>query len=264
MRLFPAFLMATMVPALRVGLALSMLALAGAAPATASVILNNLQQIALSTHDGATNNLKQIGLSLHGGHSFVAGDGSVRTIPDDGSVRFVAVGSDSSASLCFHHVHVPGNITDGTSNTIAFSESVGLQVTPGFVTGPHPIRDILDGTSNTIFFGETPNDELCLGNTLIGDPVIGNFTDGTSNTIVFGENSDFDICFNSARVTTIADGTSNTLLFGETQNGLCFENVQVAGDLTVTGDVPEPGSLALLLTATLGLVVLRRRGGSPR
>jgi hypothetical protein len=99
---------------------------------------------------------------------------------------------------------LPG-ITDGTSNTVFFSEKVGrpnlpypkrinnslVHQRPGGVAG------ITDGTSNTIMFGET-------------QPT-GSITDGTSNTIMFGE---------LPPTTSITDGTSNTIMLGERIPGM--------------------------------------------
>jgi hypothetical protein len=216
-----------------------------------------------------TNNLKQIGIALNDdgtGGTYLA-DGSVRFIPSDGSVRFISPDLGAISSICFHNVRIPGSITDGTSNTIAFSEGVGLGVTPGFLSSSDGVsaRSILDGTSNTIQFPESTS-SVCLGDTTIGDPELGNFTDGTSNTIIFGEGSSFDFCFRSANVGSIQDGTSNTIVFGETRNDVCYVDVTVGDNLSVTG-VPEPSSLGILASAIGCLFVLwvwsyRRRDSS--
>jgi len=183
--------------------------------------------------------------TIAGGTLLSCGDGSVRTLPGDGSVRFISVDTGELGAVCFSHV-TTGGITDGTSNTIQFGEGFGLRITPGFRSPSTSVRDIVDGSSNTILFGETPASGFCLGDTTIGDPVLGSITDGTSNTIFLGEDSSFDVCFRSARFGKIADGTSNTLLFGDKQSNVCLENVLAGADLAA---VPEPTPLTLLLPA---------------
>ena len=99
---------------------------------------------------------------------------------------------------------IPSGITDGTSNTIILSETVGLRIVPRVVTGRLPITTITDGSSNTITFPETHSG--CVGNFPIGELIVPTITDGTSNTVRFGEDTRFDICFNNVRVgATITD-----------------------------------------------------------
>jgi hypothetical protein len=223
-----------------------------------------LQQFLLPFQEQGTNNLKQIDIALHddGTDGTYLADGSVRSIPSDGSVRFIFPDLGALSSICFHNVRIPGSITDGTSNTIAFSEGIGLGVTPGFLSSIAPVRDVLDGTSNTIQFPESTS-SICLGDTGIGDPELGNFTDGTSNTIIFGEGSSFDFCFRSANVGSVQDGTSNTILFGETRNNVCYVDVTVGDNLSVAG-VPEPSSFGMLAFGPGCLFVLWMWGYSRR
>ena len=184
--------------------------------------------------------------TVSGADGVVCGDGSVRYV-GGGLERFISVDQGAGASLCFSNVHVLGGITDGTSNTIQFGEHVGLGVVPGFIAPHTSVQQIQDGTSNTILFGEAPDRGFCIGNTAIGDPLVGSIGDGTSNTILLGDNSSFDVCFSQARFGTVSDGTSNTLLFGEAQSGICLNDVQVGTDISVAGAVPEPGTIVLWL-----------------
>ena len=228
--------------------------------AEAAAVLNNLQQIAIAAHDDGQNSLKQIAIGVLGAGSYVAGDGSVTPLPDDGSVRYISVGSYARASFCFRNVTVPGGITDGTSNTIVFNENAALAVTPGFHSGPAP--QIIDGTSNTILVGEGAPDALCLGDATVDEPLPGNIVDGTSNTIVFGENSNFDMCFSRAATGSIVDGTSNTIQFGETRSNVCYWHVVAGPDLAVAA-AAEPGTAAVIFAAFAGLALCRRRAAQP-
>jgi hypothetical protein len=219
--------------------------LAALAVAFAFAQTNDLTQIAIAVHADGTNDLQQIGIALHDGYTYVAGDGSVRTVPGDGSVRLISIGGGTQESFCFHNA----TIVDGSSNTIFLGENIGLRVAPGFLSGPSSARSVLDGLSNTLTFGETP----CLGGVTgigetAGDPT------GEAPGIHVGDGASFDLCSSSARVSTIADGTSNTITFAETRNAACFNNIDVPGDVQVIATAaPEPGSLALLLPAIVGL-----------
>ena len=225
--------------------------------------INNLEQIAIAVHDG-TNNLSQIAIGLHD-FSYAAGDGSVRMVSGDGSVRLISVGPDVHAALCFHGVTVGGSIQDGTSNTILFSETVGLQFQGGVLSSLSTVRSVLDGSSNTITFPELPLTQFCIGGVTGLDPVTGpNLTDGLSNSITFGEGSSFDLCLSTARTPTIVDGTSNTILFPETRSNFCLDNIVPAGDLTVTASVSEPATVALLVPLGAILFASRRRGARDR
>ena len=126
--------------------------LAAFAPTLAAT--NNLTQIGIAQHSGGPDTLRQIGIALHDGGTYLAGDGSVRTIPGDGSVRLISIGGGTQEALCFHNVQTVGTIQDGTSNTIFLGENVGLAVVPTSISGLAPVRGILDGTSNTITFPE--------------------------------------------------------------------------------------------------------------
>jgi hypothetical protein len=232
------------------------------APAARADLINNLQQIGVGAHN-AGNDLSQLGLGLHNG-SYVAADGSVRTVVGDGSVRSVSIGTNASAVLCLHNVTTTGDIRDGTSNTLLFSESIGLQFTGGTLLGSVPIRGIADGTSNTITFPESPLHDFCVDDVTNIDPVAGaGITDGTSNTIRFGENSYLDLCFNRALLPSITDGTSNTILLPETRNSVCFNNVVASPDLTIVSTVPtvaEPATLALAFVPLVLALTWHRRG----
>ena len=208
------------------------LVVALAAFAPTLVDTNNLTQIGIAQHSGGPDTLRQIGIALHDGGTYLAGDGSVRTIPGDGSVRLISIGGGTQEAFCFQNVQTVGTIQDGTSNTIFLGEDVGLAVVPTSTSGLAPVRGILDGTSNTITFPESTN--FCMGG------------------------SSFDLCVGSAFVSApITDGTSNTILLGETRSNVCFNNIVVSGDLPVTlAAAPEPGSLALLPPAMLGVTAL--------
>jgi hypothetical protein len=192
--------------------------------------------------------------SVLGGTSVYC-DGSVRSFFGDGSVRFVTVDEGARGSLCFTNVRVPGAITDGTSNTIAFGEQAGFRVTPHIpVTGGIQVV-IGDGSVRTIH----PDGNFCLGNTEIGDPYVGEISDGTSNTVLIGEDSRFDLCLPAARLgVVIQDGSSRTIGFGEAQSGICLTNVRVGADLAEAA-LPEPAPLGLLLAGLAALVAGRRQ-----
>jgi hypothetical protein len=242
---------------LSTGLGIIAVLLVGATAARAEEI-NNLEQIGVGVHNSG-NDLSQLGLALHNG-SYAAPDGSVHFVFGDGSVRFISIGSNASAVLCVHDTTTTGNIHDGTSNTLLFSESIGIRFTGGTLRGTEPIRGIADGTSNTITFPELPLHDFCFGDVTNIDPVTGaDIADGTSNTIRFRENSSFDLCFNRALLPSIADGTSNTILFPETRNNVCFSNIVAAPDLAVVPTVSEPATLALALAPLVLAMVWRRR-----
>ncbi len=239
-------------------------ALTALAPTFAAI--NDLTQIGVAMNSDGTNDLKQIGIALDDGYTYVAGDGSVRTVPGDGSVRLISVGGGTQASFCFHNA----TIVDGTSNTIFLGENVGLSVAPSFLSSPSgfplgqdPVRSVLDGQSNTLMLGETP----CLG----GITGIGETAGDPTNEapgIHVGDGASFDLCTSSARVSTIADGTSNTIIFAETRDGACFDNIAPPSNVSVfTATASEPDSLALLMLAVLGVTGLGRgaqRTRSPR
>jgi hypothetical protein len=227
-----------------------------AAVTLASAAANNLQQIAVSIHSGGPDTLSQIGLAIDDGGTYQAGDGSVRTIPGDGSVRFISIGAGSQDAFCFHNVQINGPV-DGTSNTIFLGEAVGLTVASSFARGTQDgVRSIVDGTSNTITLPETNG--FCLGGVTGVDPVPGADSGGGENGVFLGGNSSFDACFGSASLSApIIDGTSNTISFGETRSNVCFNNIVVSPDVQVIAiAAAEPGSLALLLPAMLGLTAL--------
>ncbi len=104
----------------------------------------------------------------------------------------------------------PGDIQDGTSNTVIIGEQ-----TPGSVENSQD-GGIQDGTSNTILFGELPPRRL-------RDPQDGGILDGTSNTILFGEGTPLDsrdfvyrlVILYGTLSGGIQDGTSNTIFLGE-------------------------------------------------
>ena len=77
-------------------------ALAAFAPTLAGT--NNLTQIGIAQHSGGPDTLRQIGIALHDGGTYLAGDGSVRTIPGDGSVRLISIGGGTQEAFCFHNV----------------------------------------------------------------------------------------------------------------------------------------------------------------
>jgi hypothetical protein len=177
----------------------------------------------------------------------------------DGTSNTLQLGEGVGASFCFDGVATPGGITDGTSNTILFGEFGGLSVVPASILGRAPIGQIVEGSSNTIMLPEASS--FCLADTAIGDPVApGAIADGTSNTIQFGKGSRFDVCLRDVRV-DITDGSSNTIQLGEIVPQQCYEDVRLAGDLTVTTPVAvtEPPALAALALGFAAL--LRRRGG---
>ncbi|MGZ5232129.1 MAG: PEP-CTERM sorting domain-containing protein [Burkholderiales bacterium] len=175
----------------------------------------------------------------------------------DGTSNTIQFSENTRAYACFDNVTIPSGITDGTSNTIIMSETVGFRIVPRVVTGRLPITTITDGSSNTITFPETHSG--CVGNFPIGELIVPTITDGTSNTIVFEENTRFDVCFNNVRVgATITDGTSNTIVLGENVSRLCYEQVRLADNFAATASVPEPGTLSLL-GAGLVFVASRRR-----
>jgi len=221
--------------------------------------INELQVIGVTVNAGG-NNLSQIGLALHSG-SYVAGDGSVRTVTGDGSVRTISVDPNARAALCFHDVTTSGSIHDGSSNTILFSQTIGLRFTGASPLAPAGVRSILDGSSNTLFFPETLHTSFCISDARDLDPVSGpGIADGSSNTITFGETSSVDLCLTRARLPSILDGTSNTILLGETRNGVCFDNIRPSADLTVVAAaIPEPPILVLMIPPLLAIAARRRR-----
>lgn len=220
---------------------------------------NNLTQIDVVQNSDGSNNLRQIGIALHDGYTYVAGDGSVRTIPGDGSVRFVSIGEGTQETYCFHNVRTvgaggaPAVISDGTSNTIFLSETASFSLLPTIESGlgSGGVRSIYDGTSNTITFAETS--QFCAGTT--NTPP--NNAPAGSN-VYLGGNSSFDLCVGSAGISApILDGTSNTITFGETRSSVCFGDIVVDPNVQVTIiATPEPDALALLLPAMLGLTVV--------
>jgi hypothetical protein len=179
------------------------------------------------------------------------------SVVSDGTSNTILFSEATRLNVCVDNVSVggTGTIVDGTSNTLLFGEGTGLAFISGGLSPRVPISTIVDGSSNTILFGEL-TDSFCLRNVVVDDQPPGEIQDGTSNTIMFGENSRFDICVAGAQVTQrIVDGTSNTILIGETPTtSLCFEDVRVAAT-----DVPEPGTMALLLAGLAPLVLWRRR-----
>lgn len=54
-----------------------------------------------------------------------------------------------------------GFITDGTSNTIQFSDETRLAICVDDVVGSAPLSSIVDGSSNTIQFGEVSSSPVC-------------------------------------------------------------------------------------------------------
>lgn len=159
----------------------------------------------------------------------------------DGTSNTLAFSESTVLALCFDGVSAPAGIQDGSSNTITFGEA-SLTVTGGFVRGRQPIGQIVDGSSNTILIGEGTG--FCLGNVTPVAP--GGVLDGTSNTIILPETAILDICASNVRPReTIVDGTSNTIQFGETIPQSCHTNVRVGNPPTV--NVPEPSSGSLWL-----------------
>ena len=185
------------------------------------------------------------------------GSSSVQLV-SDGTSNTILFSEATRFAVCFDDVGFdhPGAITDGTSNTVLFGAGASLTFQAGRVLPRQPITTIADGTSNTILLGETRSASLCFGgDTRLVEPVI---TDGSSNTILLGEDSRFDVCFRSARIATITDGSSNTILLGEpSASPICYQDVSVAADLTVA--TSEPMTLASLGVGLVGLWRLRRR-----
>jgi len=176
----------------------------------------------------------------------------------DGTSNTIGFTETTQLSFCVSNVGIQGAqianpIHDGTSNTLLFGES-GFAVNVGFIAPHQSINNIVDGTSNTIFLGEVPVDSFCLGDVT---PSNASPVDGTSNTIVFGEGSQFDVCADNVRIGHIADGTSNTIVFGEVVPRACLTDVGV--NPASAGAVPEPGTLLLFAVAMSPLVLTRRR-----
>ncbi len=191
------------------------------------------------------------------GGTVACGDGSVRFLAGDGSVRFISVDAGTTGAACFAGANFT-NVSDGASNTILISERVGLRTGPGstFAFGDGSVRFIQNGDGSSQSFDSGPGTNLCLGNTMLDDVVVGGITDGTSNTILIGEMGQFGACFARGRF-GIVDGTSNTILIGEAQSNVCLENVTVADRFAATA--AEPASLGVLVPGLVALRRLRRR-----
>jgi hypothetical protein len=144
--------------------------------------------------------------------------------------------------------------TDGTSNTIVFSESpsqpdnvVQTGVDDGtsntiVISEPNPVQPpATDGTSNTVIIGEA-------------NPILPSDTDGTSNTVIISE----EISAPTRSPTTGAvDGTSNTIIIGEatsapthspatgavdgTSNTIIISEVTLTPPPALVTSTPEPG-----------------------
>lgn len=105
--------------------------------------------------------------------------------------------------------NAPGEIADGSSNTIFIGEGVPPTDVP---PPPASIGQITDGSSDTVFIGEvvSPTD--------VPPPPtsIGQITDGSSNTVFIGEGaSPTDVPPPPTTVGQITDGSSNTIIIGE-------------------------------------------------
>ncbi len=197
------------------------------------------------------------------GGRVACGDGSVRFLTGDGSVRFISVDVGTAGAACFPDANFM-KVSDGASNTILLSESVGLRTGSGstFAFGDGSVRTIQQSPPTPTAIDGSADARFCLGNAMLGDVLVGGITDGTSNTILIGEMGQFGACFANARF-GITDGTSNTILLGETQSNVCLDNVTVADMFAAT--VAEPGSLgAVLVPALVALRRLRRRARHAR
>jgi len=159
------------------------------------------------------------------------------TTPGSGSLIVVTNGKPGGTSTPATPTPPPGQVTDGTSNTILVGEEQPVGTTPA---APPP-GQIADGTSNTIIVGEERPVR-----TTATPPV----TDGTSNTIIVGEER-------PVRTTTtppVTDGTSNTIVVGESPtNGVTGDGqvrTEPAPSVVVTTVVPAGKSATATLAST--------------
>jgi len=178
--------------------------------------------------------------------------------------------------------------TDGTSNTIAFSESPSQPdnvVQTGVEDGTNNTVIIgeansvpppaTDGTSNTVIIGEVdpippPATDGTSNTVIIGevDPVLPPATDGNSNTIIIGEETSAPAF---SPTTGAVDGNSNTIIIGEETSAPAFSpttgavdgnsNTIIIGEVTLTPppalvtSTPEPeATLALITTSTTEII----------
>jgi len=163
--------------------------------------------------------------------------------------------------------------TDGTSNTIAFSESPS-QPDNVVQTG------VEDGTNNTVIIGEAnsvppPATDGTSNTVIIGEvtsapafsPTTG-AVDGNSNTIIIGEETSAPAF---SPTTGAVDGNSNTIIIGEETSAPAFSpttgavdgnsNTIIIGEVTLTPppalvtSTPEPeATLALITTSTTEII----------